>query len=210
MQSIDETLSTIATKYFGTSVLNPKNEFHGNEIVHGKGAYKGRAIAERIALYKELLDAIDETEGLGRIVIRLDPSKMVAAKHENIAFMFLIEKVQDYMKHEQSLALLIADDDKEIAGTNVASLSEYKARGTDFIFGRAINRIVDTIHHTRSDHSRLLQLADIFVYTLAMVAGDCTTYFRREISAHARGKRRLLFPTKYKNWPTNDSWLSVG
>ena len=95
VQFIDETLSAIAMKYFGTAVLNANNEFHGNEIVHGKGPYKGAPIAGRLALYKQLLDAIDETEGVGRIAIRIDPAKMVATKHENIAFMFLVEKVRD-------------------------------------------------------------------------------------------------------------------
>src|SRR5690606_32667077 len=103
---------------------------------------------------------------------------------------------------EDSLALLIADEDRDIAGANVASLSAFKARGTDFAFGRPIKRVVDTIHHTRSHHSRLLQLADIYVYTLAMVAGPCEKYPRSEIVSYAKSKERLLFPTKYRNWPS--------
>src|SRR6266566_9237268 len=122
--------------------------------------------------------------------------------------MFLVEKVDDYMEEQDSLALLIADEDKEIAGSNVTSLSGYKARGTDYAFGRPITRVVDTIHHTRSHHSRLLQLADTYVYTLALVAGDCSAYPRSAIATHARSKANLLFPTKYKNWPTDQSWYA--
>lgn len=208
IQSADSALSTIAMNYFGTPVLHSNNEFHAKEILQGKGPYKGRPMDTRVALYQSLLDTIDETADLGRIEIRIDPSKMVAATHTDKAFMFLVEKVDEYVKQQDSLALLIADEDKEIAGSNVASLSGYKARGTDYAFGRPITRVVDTIHHTRSHHSRLLQLADIYVYTLALVAGDCSTYPRSAIAAHARSKANLLFPTKYKNWPTDQSWYA--
>lgn len=206
IQGVDAALSRLATSYFGTPILDAKNEFHGRDIVHGKGVYKGRPMAERVDLYEELLNLIDETEGLGRIEVRVEPEKMVTSGYEDMAFMFLIEKVDSYMVELKSLALLIADEDKELAGTNVASLSAYKVRGTSYAFGRAIHRVVDTIHHTRSHHSRLLQLADIYVYTLAMVARATGGYPRDEIVRHAKSKANLLFPTKYKHWPTEGSW----
>jgi hypothetical protein len=131
---------------------------------------------------------------------------MVASEHKREAFMFLVEKVDEYMVQQRSLSLLIADHDHEIVGPNVSSLSTYKAQGTDYAFGRDITRIVDTIHHTHSHHSRLLQLADVYTYTLSMVTGDCTKYPRSALAAHARDKQNVLFPTKYKNWPTDQSW----
>lgn len=209
IQSAESALTALAAAYFGAPVLNANNEFHAKAILHGKGPYKGRPIDTRVALYKSLLDTIDQTEGLGRIEIRIDPSKMITSGHTDKAFMFLVEKVDEYMQQIDSLALLIADEDKEIAGSNVESLSGYKARGTDYAFGRPITRVVDTIHHTRSHHSRLLQLADVYAYTLAMVAGDCGTYPRSAIAAHARTKDNLLFPTKYKMWPTDQSWYAL-
>jgi len=209
IQTIDARLSSVAAEYFGSPVLDSSNEFHAKDIIHGKGPYKGHALEERLALYKQLLDAIDETEGVARIEIRIDPSKMIVSEHTDKAFMFLVEKVDEYMAAQNSLALLIADEDKEIAGTNVTSLSSWKARGTSYAFGRDITRVVDTIHHTRSHHSRLLQLADIYVYTLAMVAGDCSDYPRKQLAAYARTKANLLFPTKYKHWPTDQSWYST-
>jgi hypothetical protein len=208
IQSADAALTALATKYFGTPVLNANNEFHAKAILQGKGPYKEWPMDTRVALFKSLLDTIDQTEDLGRIEIRIDPSKMIASGYTDKAFMFLVEKVDEYMNQQESLALLIADEDKELAGSNVASLSGYKARGTDYAFGRLITRAVDTIHHTRSHHSRLLQLADVYVYTLAMVAGDCSTYPRSAIAAHAKSKSNLLFPSKYKNWPTDQSWYA--
>lgn len=209
IQGSERKLSSIAEEYFGTSILDPSNEFHAKHIVHGKGPFKGHPLERRLHLYKQLLDAIDETEGLGRIEIRIDPSKMVASTFTDKAFMFLVEKVDEYMAAQKSLALLIADEDREIAGTNVRSLSSWKSKGTSFVFGRDIKRVVDTIHHTRSHHSRLLQLADIYVYTLAMVASDSDHYPSKQLVAYAKTKSNLLFPSKYKNWPTDQSWYTT-
>jgi hypothetical protein len=208
IQAIDQAVAAIAERFFGTSILDQANEFHAKHIVQGKGPYKGKPMQDRVDLFKLLLDIIGSS-GVGRIEIRLEPAKMVAGHYTDMAFMFLVEKVDDYMRQSGSIALLIADEDKELAGTNVASLSSYKATSTRYAFGKPVRRIVDTIHHTKSHHSRLLQLADVYVYTLAMAAGDHNEYPRSKLVEHARKQARVLFPTKYKNWPTRDSWYST-
>jgi len=205
IQAIDGALSVIAESFFGTSILQQSNEFHAKAIVHGKGPYKGRSMHERVELFNALLDVIASSSDVGRIEIRVEPEKMIASHYTDMAFMFLVEKVDDYMRQCGSIALLIADEDAELVGNNVTNLSSYKAKGTQYAFGKQIRNIVDTIHHTRSHHSRLLQLADIYVYTLAMAAGDHSEYPRSKIVEHAT-KARILFPTKYKNWPTDESW----
>ncbi len=210
VQGADRAMSAIANAYFSTEILDQVTEFHARDILHGKGPYKGRPLHNRVALYKQLIDVIDQTEGVGRIQVRIDPSKMVSASYKDKAFMFLVEKIDEYMQTQESLALLVADYDREIAGANVRSLSAYKARGTDYAFGRAITRVVDTIHHTVSRDSRLLQLADVYVYTLCMVVGECDAYPRSELAAHAKSKSHFLFPTKYKDWPTDQSWYRPG
>jgi hypothetical protein len=210
IQAVDARLSSVAADYFGTPVLDVCNEFHAKHILHGRGPFKGHQLERRLELYKQLLDAIDETVNLGRIEIRIDPTKMLAAEFTDKAFMFLVEKVDEHMVAQKSVALLIADEDREVAGINVVSLSGWKAQGTRYAFGKDITRIVDTIHHTRSHHSRLLQLADIYVYTLAMVVRDGGDYPRQQLINHARSKGNLLFPSKYKLWPTDNSWHAAG
>jgi|SRR4051812_47944072 hypothetical protein len=207
VQAADAALSQIAERFFGTSVLDSANELHAKYILQGKGPFKARPMQERVELFNSLLDVIGSHD-IGRIEIRLDPAKMIASHYKDMAFMFLVEKVDEYMRQCKSIALLIADEDRELAGTNVTSLSSYRRSGTQYAFGREISHIVDTIHHTRSHHSRLLQLADVYVYTLAMAAGDHSHYPRTKIVEHARKNARILFPTKYKNWPTESSWYS--
>jgi hypothetical protein len=205
IQLVDTKLAELSESFFGTRILDQSNEFHAKHILHGKGPYKGRPPQQRLELFDALLDVIATSANVGRIEIRLEPEKMVANHYVDMAFMFLIEKVDDYMRQCKSIALLIADEDKELVSSNVASLSSYRAKGTQYAFGKAIHNIVDTIHHTRSHHSRLLQLADVYVYTLAMAAGDHGDYLRNKIVEHAK-KTGILFPTKYKNWPTDGSW----
>ena len=208
IQATDGAIAGIAEEFFGTSILDQANEFHAKDILHGKGPYKRRAIQERVDLFKLLLDIVGSPD-IGRIEIRLEPAKMVAGHYQDMAFMFLVEKVEEYMRQSESIALLIADEDRELGGINVASLSAYRATRTHYTFGKPIRRIVDTIHHTKSHHSRLLQLADIYVYTLAMAAGDHSQYPRSKVVEHARNHAHVLFPTKYENWPTENSWYST-
>jgi len=207
LQPVDQALTDLAASYFGASVLSVQTEFHGKDILQGKGPYKGRPLDGRVTLYKSLLDLIALSGEIGRIEVRVEPARMITSTYQDKAFMFLIEKIEEYMRQTESLALVIADEDRELASTNVASLSSYRAQGTQYAFGKTITHVVDTIHHTRSHHSRLLQLADIYVYTLAMAAGNERAYPRGELVAHAQ-ERGILFPSKYKNWPTDRSWYS--
>lgn len=205
---VDIRLSEIASDYFGSSILSKDTEFHARDIVHGKGPYKGQDMAGRVELYKSLIDVIDECPDLKRIEIRIDPSKMVAEEHEKKAFMFFVEKVEELMRSLKSLALLIADHDKDAISSNVKSLSSYKQYGTDYQFGIDIKRIIDTIHHTHSHHSRLIQLADIYVYSMALYMKKDLKYPKSKILEYAAEKQNFGFPSKYKNWPTNQSWYN--
>lgn len=203
---VEERVRELALNYFGSSNLVRDTEFHAKEIVHGKGPYKGKEMAGRTELFCALIDIIDECEDLKRIEVRIDPAKMVTTGHEEKAFMFFVEKVESLMRAKKSVAMLIADHDKDMVSTNVASLSAYKARGTSYQFGIEIKNIVDTIHHTKSHHSRLIQLADIYTYTMALYPKGELKYPQSKIMEHARTKQNFGSPSKYKYWPTEDSW----
>lgn len=204
--TVEERLASIATRYFGTGLLGKEREFHGKDIVHKKAGHKGRDIEERLQLYREIIDAIDEIENLKTIEVRLEPSRMVAEGCEEKAFMFFVEKSEYLMRSQNSLAMLISDHDRDMVSTNVASLSAYKARGTDYHFGTDIRQLVDTIHHTHSHHSRLIQLAVIYTYTRRLQQQTEHSYPQRKIVEYAKSKEVFGLPTKYKHWPTENSW----
>jgi hypothetical protein len=131
---------------------------------------------------------------------------MIAGDHAQKGFMFFVEKVNELMRSLKSVALLIADHDKEMVTTNVASLSTWKQQGTSYHFGTEIKFVVDTIHHTHSHHSRLIQLADVYTYTRALWPRLELKYLSAKVMEYARPKRNL-YPSKVKHWPTQDSWL---
>lgn len=206
IKALEHSLSKISQNYFGTPILSKETEFHASHIVHGKGPYKGRELANRFGLFKSLLDALNNCQDLKKIVVRINPAKMVARGYQDKAFMFFVERVNSLMGVLKSTALLISDHDKDMVSSNVTSLSTYKEQGTKYEFGSEINNIVDTIHHTHSHHSRLIQMADIITYTVALQAKHDLNFPRKDILAYAKSDTDLLNADKYKYWPTDDSW----
>lgn len=199
--SVEDSLNAIAQSYFGTTVLDSRTEFHAVHIAHGKGPFKGHNIAKRVALFKDLARVIDVHPNVGRVVVRLDPSKMTRDDHQAFAFMFLVERVNDLMLARGSMALLIADHDKEFVSTNVRNLSSFKATGTDFQFGREIRNVVDTVHHTHSHHSRLIQLTDLYTYAMSLREKEHSGYPRAQLVEYVNALSNFSFPSKYKYWP---------
>jgi hypothetical protein len=201
IKSVEADLDSLADGYFGSRVLDKSTEFHAVDIVHGKGPYSGRDMAARLELLKSLSSIVEKHPQIGRIHVCLDPARMKRDDFEGIAFMFLVERVDQLMSARKSLGLLIADHDAEFASENVRSLSSFKAAGTEFQFGQSITNLVDTVHHTHSHHSRLLQLADLYVYSIALAFNKPDRFPKKEFVEHIRSLDPYLFPDKYKHWP---------
>jgi DNA-binding protein len=210
---LDNKAAEIAKWYFGDAVLKKENEFHAKEIIHGKGPYKGHDISRRIELFKQLLNCFSNDPDVGKIEVRIDPSKIVYERHkpDDCAFMFFAEKADSFMKAKSSIGLLISDDDQEKMSSNVGSLSNYRQYSTDFQMGRKIDKLVDTIHHTKSHYSRLIQLADIYVYTCSLQGKEQDKHAQKTIQQYAKSETEVYSASKYKYWPTADSvWLPKG
>jgi hypothetical protein len=191
IKGVENCLHLIADDYFDSHILEPSTEFHGSDIVHGKGPYKGKDLAGRLALMKKLTSVVEQNPTTGRIQVRLDPARITRSDYQRIASMFMVERLDQLMKVRHSIGLLIADDDREFANENVRNLSKFKAEGTDFQFGQEISAVVDTVHHTRSHHSRLLQL---------VAKSEPDRYPQQELVKHVCGLDPFLFPDKYKIW----------
>lgn len=197
---VENALSDLAEEYFGTRILRAETEFHASHIVHGKGPYKGDPLDGRVELFKRLVNIIDDND-LGRIVIRLEPTRIMRTDIETIAFMYFVERVDGLMRRHGSKALLIADHDKDLVTMNVANLSNFRVDGTDFEYGREINHVVDTVHHTHSHHSRLIQLADLFTYGVCLSNKQEFRYPKDHLVQYMKAKQNFLFPSTYKYWP---------
>lgn len=203
--SVEDDINALALDYFGTQELSVETEFHASPIIQGKGPYKGKDLSGRIDLIKSLTDVVAGHPEMGRIQVRLDPSRMSRDDYARISFMFLVERVEELMARRRDMALLIADHDKEFSNANVRSLSGFRAEGTEFEYGRSITRIVDTVHHTDSHHSRLLQLADIYAYGCALCEKSGLKGAREAVATHIKALDLFLWPSKYKHWPPENA-----
>lgn len=201
INSLESALTGLATDFFGNASLDPMCEFHAADIVQGKASCKGRDLDDRVGLFTALTNVVSNHANVGRIVIRLDPQQMSRTDYHRIAFMYLVERVNDLMRARNSRALLIADHDKDTVWPNVRSLAAYRESGTDWAYGREIDRVVDTIHHTHSAQSRLLQLTDVYAYSMSLHGKRGLRHPKSAIVAHIQQLPHFTWPTKSKYWP---------
>ena len=202
---IEAQINAIAQDIFGSSRLTHETEFHAAEIFHRNKNFKEwNDFGERLDVLRRLLQILSLPE-VELIDIKINADLLSASQsEEDIAFMFLCERSNDLMRARQDLGMLIGDRENDRSSARHAgSLSDYKAKGTSFAFGREIAHLVDSVHFTQSHLSRFLQLADIYVWILQFRA-------RNRNSDNARHKAVFdllradgidLSPRKYKEWP---------
>ena len=212
IRELEREVDALARECFGTSTLGRDTEFHAAEIFHRKRNFKDWPdIDKRLSVIKRLASIVGRREGVGRVFTRLEPAKMVAGDNlDQKAFMFFIERVEMYLRSKQDVGMLIGDRESEKVATVFAeALSRYREQGTSYAFGTKLERLIDTVHFTESHLSRMLQLADAYVWLLQLCTHDADKYPASELIQHIRKQTDLLSPHRYKVWPTEQSWIKV-
>jgi hypothetical protein len=117
--------------------------------------------------------------------------------------MFLVEKVDSFAKGRKTLAMLIGDLDNEKAVNRaVQNLVEYRSGGTKYQYGHKIENVIDTVHFAHSHHSRLLQLADTYLWMKQLMnRTDPLSDLRRDLVEFIRQETDIGWDHKYKRWP---------
>jgi hypothetical protein len=139
-----------------------------------------------------------------RVLVRLDVARIDDSLDvEALALMFLIEKVDAFANGRKTQALLIGDLDNEKAVNRaVQNLSVYRADKTKYAYGRKIEHVADTIHFARSHHSRLLQLADVYIWMNQLLARtDQPSDLKRDLIEFVRKQTDITWGHMYKLWP---------
>ena len=166
---LDRTLTRIQYNFFGSSSLMTVNQFHGKEMFHGKGPFKGRKLPERIEVFENFATFLIDNEIPIRLV-RIDVERHRAhyrypEPEYRLGLMLFLERACDYLDEVDDLGVVFGDYEKDEVARSVVDFSEYKTRGkTPMYLGRPLGRLVDTVHFTRSHRSRFLQVADVVVY----------------------------------------------
>lgn len=165
----ENTLSQIQYNFFGTNVLTKDTEFHGKDIFHGKGQFKGRKLSDRVQLFHDI----------SRFLINnIIPIRMVCIDvhthrrkytfpipEYRLGLMLILERFSDYLDLVNDLGLAFGDYEKDEITRSVLDFSQFKILGKTLMYsGRPLGRLIDTVYFTHSHHSRFLQVADMLVY----------------------------------------------
>lgn len=208
---LERELNDLAEQAFGSRNLTRETEFHAADILNGHEQFKDWGWDKRIETLKRLITIFGTAEGLGKMFVKIDVQKMLSSDIEGTAFMFLVERIDGYLRAKKAPGMLIGDRENEsVAGLFAESLSRYRTGGTKYHFGKELTHLLDTVHFTHSHHSRMLQLADLHVWLRQLrAAGDCGKWHRQQILEHVASIDSCLFADKYKVWPTDDAWIKA-
>jgi hypothetical protein len=129
---VERIMRGLAARHCGHDGLVGEIEFHGYEIRAGRGAFKGMAVERRIEVMRDIVDVI-QAQKLAVGYVSIDKHKTWSSKHPHeFAFMFLVERIQDVLKAENRLGLIIADEHKDVEQKLIEDLDKYKQFDTNW------------------------------------------------------------------------------
>jgi len=205
LQEVESDLSGLGYECFGTYDLLPSTEFHATDICSGNRNFRRWIRPDRrLEVLKRLAQVIARPESIFRVVVRMDVARIArGVDYEAMAFMFLVEKVNQLCRGRQELALMIGDfEHGGVVERSVRSLAQYRQNGTLYAYGQDIDRVIDTVHFAHSHHSRLLQLADVYMWFKQLAdRSDEARGIKVELLRYLREDLGIMWPTKYKLWP---------
>lgn len=206
LREIEEAVSDVSEEFFGSRTLAKETEFHGIEICQGKGNLKGKSVDERVEILEKILPIIGR-DNVYRVCVRILPENLVATAREpdEIAFMYLVEQAESLFAELNTIGMMFGDYDEPNVGKSVASLAGFRRGGTHWAKAQEIERIVDTVHFARSHHSRMIQLADVFLYCMQFSRQKNESPWRRRIAdvIRASGIEKCH---RSKAWPLERYW----
>lgn len=201
---VEAKLNRLAKDVFGTSLLCVETEFHAKDIFHGKKNFKGVSFDDRMDVLNQLIEITADPK-VNSIYARVRPEPVTflttPQECEEFTFMCFVERVDAFLKKQQSIGMLIGDYDEPNIGPSVANLSNYRENGTTKSLGREITTLVDTVHFAKSHHSRLIQLADVDLYCRQFLHGRNETQSRKKLVQIIRSHGNGRFPKRYKDYP---------
>lgn len=196
IREIEEKVGEVANDTFGTTELRPDTEFHAAHIYFRKGPFKGLESEQRIALLGRLSRIIAEEEGIRRVYADIDVTKLKAPdRAAEFAFAHFCERVELLNR----TTLLIGDLDDQQAKSMIADFARFRVQGTPWDYGIKVEKLVDAVHFARSHHSRMVQLADVYLFAVTHRTAGRQGWMAEALTKELAGVE--LWPHRYKEWP---------
>ncbi|MCA3636482.1 MAG: DUF3800 domain-containing protein [Methylobacterium sp.] len=196
---LEEKISDIAEQYLGSRDLIIETELHSKDIYFKKSNFKYFEIDKRLEVLERLAQIIGERDKIDLIYSCINVNALYTgtdpAEH---AFMHFVERVELALPKD-ACCILIGDRDDQYTVKMVRKFQKYRTSGTIPPYGIQIRKIVDSVHFSHSHHSRMIQLADAYVFILTAQMGKRTGYPAKK---HLEIISKInTFPTRYKEWP---------
>jgi hypothetical protein len=197
--ALEERANALSEEVFASRDLTPATEFHASHIYFGKGVFKDMPAGRRVEILAQLGRIISEAEGTKRVYAAINTPKLYkAADAPEYAFAHFCERVQMSLGRGVK-TILIGDQDDEYAKAMIADFARYRTNGTPWDFGIEIKGIVDAVHFCRSHHSRMIQLADAYLFLETHGWGSRKGWMADQLREALKGLD--LHAHRYKEWP---------
>lgn len=166
---LEEEIKSIGFKHFGDESRNTDFEFHGDDLYNGRNKYfKKLNLDKRFNILDELYNIVLNSDVIKIGYVGINKKQYFAnLLPQQTAFMLLIERVEAFLKSEDTHGLLVADENEELQQKLIDHLEFSKTYKTNFGYKSVqINRIVDSVHFVESKNNHLIQLSDVICYII--------------------------------------------
>lgn len=164
---LEAMMTKLSEDIFETSDLLTETEFHASHLYFAKSHFRGMPIEKRLEIFRRLGEILNHRDKIKLVYACINTDKLYSGTNAaEQAFMHFVERVHLSVEKD-SCALLIGDLDDQQARNMVSDFSRYRTRGTNSKYGVQIDRVVDSVHFSRSHHSRMIQLADVYLFFLS-------------------------------------------
>ena len=199
IRELEQELAEVSTELFGTAELTIETEFHASCCYFGKANFKGWAPADRIDVMARLAKIISDSEDVKRVYSAINLSHLYKGKDAaKFAFAHFVERLERAVP-DSSSCILVGDLDDEQARNMAQDFSRFRQLGTPWEYGIGLKSIVGGVYFCRSHHSRLLQLADVYMFIVSGNFGGRGGWMKEALSESLAGLS--LYAHRYKEWP---------
>jgi len=205
----ESTLAQIVFNFTGSRTLTKQNELHGKDLFHGKGNAKGRKLAERVQVFKDIATFVSNNRIPVRMIcidVRQHRRRYTYPMPEyRLGLMLILERFCEYLDQVSDLGLVFGDYEADEVTSAVVDFSEFKSQGkTPMYFGRPLGRLLDTVYFTQSHHSRFLQVADLLVFMAGRYenAGEVSGKWHEQEVRAAWEKTKASGNVFIQRWPS--------
>jgi hypothetical protein len=161
---IEAKLNDLSQDVFGSKELSEATEFHAKAIYFSKFPTRDWKMTKRLEILDRLFGVLTEDDTIKRVFASINSKKLYASeKAGEFAFVHFCERTQMLVGKDR-VTMLIGDMDAHKNTQTIKEFSQYRIEGTPWEYGIDIESIVDCVHFAHSHHSRMIQLADFYLF----------------------------------------------